>query len=261
VTNSARIPGFPPPATWEVDVNLICDQGCTYTQGYWKTHSEFGPAPFDETWAMLPNGASTLFYNSGKTWYVVFHTPIPSPAGPKRYYQLAHQFMAAKLNHLAGANSSAVSGILDWCETKFAAWPSASVPGEDREDAFAYATTLDQYNNGIIGPGHCDDELPYYRAEQSANELNVAKSVQVTAYPNPFAGEVQLTISMPYDSPVTLDVLNAKGQKVTTVFSGYMSAGQTRTVTFNASAQSQGLFVYRLTTDREVRTGQMISMK
>ena len=27
-------------------------QGCTLTQGYWKTHSENGPAPYDDNWAI-----------------------------------------------------------------------------------------------------------------------------------------------------------------------------------------------------------------
>ena len=87
-------------ASWTVDINVPCAGGCTLTQGYWKTHSEFGPAPYDSTWAQLPNGASTPFYYSGKTWYQVFQT---SPAGGNAYYQLAHQYMAARLNVLNGA--------------------------------------------------------------------------------------------------------------------------------------------------------------
>ena len=29
------------------------DTPCTLTQGYWKTHSSYGPAPYDVTWAIL----------------------------------------------------------------------------------------------------------------------------------------------------------------------------------------------------------------
>ena len=28
--------------------------------------------------------------------------------------------------------------------------------GEDKDTATALAETLDQFNNGVIGPGHCD---------------------------------------------------------------------------------------------------------
>ncbi|WP_170233691.1 hypothetical protein [Ornithinimicrobium humiphilum] len=62
----------------DVAVTVECQTGCTLTQGYWKTHSEKGPAPYDETWAMLPNGADTTFFLSGKSWHEVFNTP---PAG------------------------------------------------------------------------------------------------------------------------------------------------------------------------------------
>jgi hypothetical protein len=52
-------------------IPLCGDDGCTLTPGYWMTHSEFGPAPYDPTWALLPNGASTMFFMSGKTYYQV----------------------------------------------------------------------------------------------------------------------------------------------------------------------------------------------
>ena len=48
-----------PPEARTVDVDVPCLGGCTLTPGYWKTHSEFGPAPYDDNWANLPNGAST----------------------------------------------------------------------------------------------------------------------------------------------------------------------------------------------------------
>ena len=61
--------------------------GCTLTSGYWKTHSEFGPAPYNDTWAQLPNGASTTFFLSGKTYYQVLWTPAFMG---NSYYILAH---------------------------------------------------------------------------------------------------------------------------------------------------------------------------
>ena len=104
-------------SSWTVDINVPCAGGCSLTPGYWKTHSEFGPAPYDDTWAQLPNGASTPFYLSGKTYYQVLWT---APQG-NAYYILAHAFIAAKLNGLNGADTSAISSQLDWAEAFFAA--------------------------------------------------------------------------------------------------------------------------------------------
>lgn len=131
--------------------------GCTYTQGYWKTHSEFGPAPYDATWAQLANGASTTFYLSGKSWYEVFWT---APGG-NAYFNLAHQYMAAKLSIMNGADGSAVASEIAAAEALFAAYTPAQIGALRGNSALraqflALAGTLDNYNNGLIGPGHCD---------------------------------------------------------------------------------------------------------
>lgn len=142
---------------WTVNVEVTCALGCTLTQGYWKTHSELGPAPYDDNWANLPNGASTVFYLSGQSWYEVFQTP---PAG-NAYYNLAHQFMAAKLNVLNGASVPAeVQDALTAAETLFDAYTpaqAAALKGKAANEFRALATILDNYNNGYIGPGHCDE--------------------------------------------------------------------------------------------------------
>lgn len=132
--------------------------GCTYTLGYWKTHSKSGPAPYDPTWALL--GASeenTSFYLSGQTWLAVFKT---APAG-NAYYQLAHQYMAAKLNVLGGADPTVAASAIAAAEALFGAYTPAQVAAlaknsPVRAQFISLSGTLDQYNNGIIGPGHCN---------------------------------------------------------------------------------------------------------
>ena len=56
----------------------------------------------DGTWDELDEGADTLFFSSGETWFKV--------SGPTRkgnaYFLLAHQYMAAVLNQLVGAAST-----------------------------------------------------------------------------------------------------------------------------------------------------------
>src|SRR4029078_469457 len=108
--------------SWEVIVTVPCPTGCTLTQGYWKTHSDFGPAKkSDPTWGLLPGGLgpNTIFYSSGQTWYQVFWT---APKGGNVYYILAHQYEAAVLNILSGADSTAqvdaTIALADtWCQT------------------------------------------------------------------------------------------------------------------------------------------------
>jgi hypothetical protein len=128
------------------------EHGCTLTPGYWKTHSKYGPAQYDSTWALI--GEDTAFFLSGKTWYEVLWTP---PSGGNAYYILAHAYIAARLNVLAGTSTTpAVDAALAWATTFFSTHgPSPSPSGSLRATALANATTLDNYNNGLIGPGHC----------------------------------------------------------------------------------------------------------
>jgi hypothetical protein len=145
-------------SSWTVNANVACAQGCTLTQGYWKTHSEFGPAPYDDTWAQLPSGASTTFFLSGKTYYQVLWT---APAG-NAYYNLAHQYIAAQLNILNGADPSAAQSAFNSATTLFNTYTPAQIAALKgsspvRKQFVDLAATLDQYNNGLIGPGHCSE--------------------------------------------------------------------------------------------------------
>jgi hypothetical protein len=139
-------------ASATVKVSVPCQGGCTLTQGYWKTHSKYGPAPYDDTWAQI--GEDTPFYLSGQSHYQVLWT---SPKG-NAYYILAHQFIAAKLNVLNGASTTPeVDAAMAWADTFFKTYTPSSFSKAVAGQAKAYAATLDSYNNGLIGPGHCSE--------------------------------------------------------------------------------------------------------
>jgi hypothetical protein len=145
------------PVSHTILVDVPCKGACTLTPGYWKTHSEFGPAPYDANWASLPEGASTLFYLSGQSYYDVLWTP---PVQGNAYYILAHAFIAAKLNLLNGASSTPdVDAALAWSETFFNTYtPTSTLTRSQRNEAIRKADLLDQYNNGLVGPGHCSGD-------------------------------------------------------------------------------------------------------
>jgi len=78
----------------------MVELACTLSSGYRKTHSEYGPAQYDDTWAELPNGAGTDFFLSGQNYHDVMWT---RPKGGNGYYILAHPYIAVDPNVLAGA--------------------------------------------------------------------------------------------------------------------------------------------------------------
>jgi hypothetical protein len=144
--------------SWTVHVSVPCPEGCTLTPGYWKTHSELGPAPYDDTWALLPMGAATPFYLSGASYHDVLWTP---PAG-NVYFTLARAFIAAELNRHDGADFDDAEAAYAEAAALFAAHTPAQVGAMRARDVVrarmvALAGTLDAYNNGLTGPGHCDE--------------------------------------------------------------------------------------------------------
>lgn len=144
-----------------VAIDVPCPQGCTLTQGYWKTHSVNGPAPYDETWAEI--GEDTAFFSSGQSYYEVLWT---SPKGGNAYYILAHQYIAAKLNMLDGAAVPAeVQTAFDGATALFGTYTPAQIAAlkgkagnEVRAQFISLAGILGSYNEGDLGPGHCDED-------------------------------------------------------------------------------------------------------
>jgi hypothetical protein len=155
--------GFPNPSSFiwiAAGLSIPEGVGCTLTPGYWKTHSEFGPAPYDNTWALiLPSGASSPFFLSGQTYYQVLWT---EPSG-NAYYILAHAYIAAQLNQLNGTSIPAdVLTAFNTATTLFNTYTPAQIgvlKGSSalRQQFVSLAGILDDYNNGITGPGHCPD--------------------------------------------------------------------------------------------------------
>jgi hypothetical protein len=132
--------------------------GCTLTWGYWKTHSYHGPAAHpDDTWNLIqPNGVDSPFFSSGQTYYQVLQT---EPKGGNAYYILAHQYIAAELNMLNDASSTAeVDAAMAWAEDFFNTYgPSDTFSKALRASIVNNAGTLGSYNEGLIGPGHCSE--------------------------------------------------------------------------------------------------------
>ena len=78
-------------------------------------------------------------------------------------------------------------------------------------------------------------------------EREESNTVTVTAFPNPFSDNINFQIETKQSGQGTLEVYNVTGQKIKTVFSGYMNAGKQRFSMNVPAAQSSVLFyVFRI---------------
>jgi hypothetical protein len=161
VTGVANDTGSVTTDSWVIAVHIPCVGGCTLSAGYWKTHSEHGPAPYDDTWAILPYGANTVFFFSGKTYYNVLQTASAGNA----YYILAQQFIAAQLNQLNGTEvppavltaSNAAFDLFNMSSNTPAYIGGLKASNPIRKQFASLADTLDKYNRGLLGPAHCSE--------------------------------------------------------------------------------------------------------
>lgn len=136
--------------------------GCTYTQGYWKTH---GPGGVDactagnnsDVWpaSALPMLLGNVPY-TGAQLCTIFNT---AGAG-NGLITLAHQLIAAKLNIAAGADPTAVAAAISSADALIG---NLVVPPTDgstdslaNSATSALTATLTDYNEGDTGPGHCE---------------------------------------------------------------------------------------------------------
>jgi hypothetical protein len=148
-TGTTTTPPPPPPP----------EEGCTLTPGYWKTHADPSRKQFDDTWLAV-GGPDAPFFGSGQTYIEVLNA---DKSTGNAYYILAFQWIAAQLNQLAGASitGAAAAAFADGQTLLSSHTPSemGALSGDDplRQQFISLAGILDDYNNGVIGPGHCPE--------------------------------------------------------------------------------------------------------
>ena len=85
--------------------------------------------------------------------------------------------------------------------------------------------------------------------------------VSVGAYPNPFHDKVNFVIETDLSGKAVLEVYSIYGQKLQTVFEGYLTAGKSQVVEFRPGAIAAGTLVYRFTINGKQITGKVMSTK
>ena len=147
------------------DAGLFAFEGCTYSKGYWKNHAGFGPQA-DELSKLLPiwlgddDGESSMAVTDAQTAVNLLSQDVyghPRNGITKLYAQL----LAAKLNIVNFANPADIHEVIGNADAFLADhdWMDWDMLGQaDRQMVLGWKDMLDQYNNGLIGPGHCDDD-------------------------------------------------------------------------------------------------------
>ncbi len=149
--------------TWDAGIYMIPQDGCTLTIGYWKTHAGFGPQPDMVTvhlpiWLGTAGGSHSIEVTDAQTAVDILSQNVYGDAD-NGITKLYAQLLGARLNISNGAAGSAVGNTIDNADDFLADydwidWNSLSK--NVQKMILRWHDKLDDYNNGLIGPGHCD---------------------------------------------------------------------------------------------------------
>jgi hypothetical protein len=131
--------------------------GCTLTQGYWKTHNPTGgcsdpTSPLCVTWPVTDLTLGTVDYDVPELIAI-----FDLPAAGNGLVALAHQLIAAKLNIAAGSDGSSIAQAISDSDALIGGLviPPLGSGYLAPSSTSTLITTLTDYNEGSIGPGHC----------------------------------------------------------------------------------------------------------
>jgi hypothetical protein len=132
--------------------------GCTYTQGYWKTHTPLVcetdlTSPLCIEWPVETLNLGSVSYDVAQLVSI-----LNTPSGGNGLIALAHQLIAAKLNFLSGGFDTGVQPYIDAADALIAAniVPPVGAGSLSPAATSALIAILTQFNEGVIGPGHCE---------------------------------------------------------------------------------------------------------
>jgi len=127
-----------------VSGNTTSSVNCTYTLGYWKNHEDLWPS------ASVTLG--TVVYSAAQA-DLIFDESVAGNG----LISLAHQLIAAKLNIANGADPTAASAAIAAADALIGGLvvPPIGAGYLAPATTSALTQTLDDFNNGVTGPGHC----------------------------------------------------------------------------------------------------------
>jgi hypothetical protein len=134
-----------------------CWNGCTRTIGYWRTHP-------DEFARLLPkrlgtySGARSVNVTTIEMGVAILSMNWNGGDPSNGITKLYAQELAAKFNIALRADPRAIQGTINSADYFLATHNQAdwaNLSDTERAQVLAWAQRIDDYNSGVIGPGHC----------------------------------------------------------------------------------------------------------
>jgi hypothetical protein len=247
--------------------------GRACSQGFYKTHPEVWDSFSDILVAggtsggvVYPGMPVSHRFITSTDFYTYYNIPAGSvdriPAGSTMHdagstgggncINLARQGNAALLNTAAwGSGYLSQTPYADFISL-YNAIRAAFLSG----NCGTLASDLDHYNNNY-DHDFCSDIPGGARGSVRSNLLN-ERQVSVTSYPNPFTDRVNFSVQSRLSGMATLEVFGLMGEKVKTIFSGYIEKDGVRTFSFDVPANLRKTMIYQFRIGDQLVTGKLV---
>jgi hypothetical protein len=153
--------------SWDAGMYKPATQGCTHSKGYWMNHAGFGPqknlvSPYLPIWLGNDGGSASIAVTDSAIAYEILSQKLDSRSNG--IVKLYAQLLAAKLCIADGADDMDVAEIISSADDFLSDYGYNdwyNLDKSDQKSVLYWKDMLDQYNNGLIGPGHCDKMVSY----------------------------------------------------------------------------------------------------
>jgi hypothetical protein len=142
--------------TIDAGLCMIPQDGCTHTIGYWRNHLEV-VEPLLPIWLGDADGEASIAVTDTDIAYEILTRAWDSSRN--MIIKLYAQLLATKLSIADGADPTAVLDAIAEADAWLAMYDWTDwddIPRPERGMIGDWKDIFDMYNNGEIGPGHCD---------------------------------------------------------------------------------------------------------
>lgn len=230
--------------------------------------------------ALQLSGTGTIYREF--TW----SAPSPQTAGQVNSNAQIDQTLPVNLTSFTATDSSG-SVVLEWTTASEIANSGFILERKTEQDADFYEIANYADVKALRGAGYSSAAHSYRyidkpgkgRFEYRIKDADYAGRVTVLAtrqveisnpvatdflllsnYPNPFNPGTRIRYTLPEDSRIQLDVFDAGGHKIRTLFNGFQKQG-VHHIAFDAQGLASGVYFYRLQTKTQVLTKKMLLVR
>jgi hypothetical protein len=160
-------------------------------------------------------------------------------------------------------NTQTPGCVVGTCESEYSSTMARLV------DDSIYITYIEDVYAGVVPGGQMTNRVRYYVIQNplwpvvtidDQGENMPAVFHLEGNYPNPFNASTNISFRLNRDSDIVLEVFNILGEKVATLADGRFSKGD-HTVSWDGSAFSSGVYLYRLSNRVSTQTMRMVLLK